>query len=148
MRVFRAPLFALCLPLAACTLANLTPQARFQEAAYTLNDAARWGQVDLAIQHVSLKYQPLFAERHREWGETISIGEVEMLRMQIAEDRKSATTEISLSWYDTAGVTVRSSVVTQKWEAEKGKFRLVDEAIRRGDTRIFAAPVAQESEGS
>jgi hypothetical protein len=35
---------------------------------------------------------------------------------------------------------IKSSVVTQKWEAEHGKFKLVDERVRRGDPGVFAAP--------
>lgn len=125
---------------AGCTLANLTPKERFSEAAFTLNDASRWSQVDLAMQHVSPRYQLRFAERHRQWGETISIAEVDLVRMQVAEDKKSATSEIDLNWYNDGGVMVHSSSITQTWEAEHGKFRLVDEAVRRGDPRVFAEP--------
>jgi hypothetical protein len=133
--------------LAGCTLANLTPTARFQDSAYTLNDAARWGQVDLAMQHVSPKYLGRFAERHAGWGEAISIAEIDLVRMKIAEDSKSAMSEISLSWYDEGGVTIHSSVITQTWEVVKGKFRLVDEAVRRGDPRVFATPATPTASG-
>lgn len=126
--------------LAGCTLANLTPTARFQDSAYTLNDAARWGNVDLAMQHVSPKYISRFAQRHQNWGESISIADIDLVRMKIASDNNSAMSEIALSWYDEGGVTIHSSVITQKWEVVKGKFKLVDEAIRRGDPRVFATP--------
>src|SRR5688572_7675958 len=127
----RAPCFALLLVvLGGCTLTNLTPQARFQESAYTLNDAARWGQVDLAMQHVSPKYMSRFSQRHQNWGESISIAEVEVVRMKVTEDKQSAISEISLSWFSDGGVVIHSSVITQKWENVKGKFQLVDEAIR------------------
>lgn len=136
---FLSAVAALGLGVSGCTLANLTPQARFSEAANTLNDASRWGQVDLALQHVSPTYSARFQDRHREWGETVSIAEVDLVRMQIAPDRKSATSEISLSWFSDHGVMIRSSTITQKWEAEHGKFKLVDEAVRRGDPAVFAA---------
>lgn len=138
MRALRAT--CLALSLAGCTLTNLTPQARFQESAYTLNDAARWGQVDRAMYHVSPKYLERFAERHQGWGESISIAEVDLVRMKIAADKKSAMSEISLTWYDEGGVTLHSSVITQTWENVRGKFQLVDEAIRRGDPRVFGGP--------
>jgi hypothetical protein len=136
----RALRLALLLCSAGCTLTHLTPQARFQESAYTLNDAARWGNVDLAMRHVSPKYLALFAERHQGWGETISIAEVDLTRMKLADDKQSAMSEISLSWYDEGGVTIHSSVIQQKWEVVRGKFQLVDEAIRRGDPRVFSPP--------
>jgi hypothetical protein len=128
------------LSVSGCTLANLTPQARFSEAAHTLNDASRWGQVDLALEHVSPRYMARFNERHREWGEEVSIAEVDLVRMQVAPDRKSATSEISLSWFNDGGVMIKSSTISQKWEAEHGKFKLIDEAVRRGDPRVFAEP--------
>jgi hypothetical protein len=141
MRALQIGLLALTASgLAGCTLANLTPTERFKEAAYTLNDASRWSQVDLAMQHVSPKYVSKFVERHRMWGESVSIAEVDLVRLQVAEDRKSAVSEINLNWYNDGGVMVHSSSITQTWEAEKGKFRLVDEAIRRGDPRVFAEP--------
>jgi hypothetical protein len=130
----------LALGLSACTLANMTPQARFSDAANTLNDASRWGQVDLALLHVSPRYVERFTDRHREWGEALSIAEVDLVRMQIAPDRKTATSEISLSWFDDGGVMIRTSTITQKWETEGGKFKLVDEAVRRGDPRVFSEP--------
>jgi len=62
------------------------------------------------------------------------------VRMKIAADKKSAMSEISLTWYAEGGVTLHSSVITQTWENVRGKFQLVDEAIRRGDPRVFGAP--------
>lgn len=123
-----------------CTLANLTPQARFSESAFTLNDYSRWGQVDKAVSHVSPKYMQRFAQRHAEWGESVSIADIDLLSMQLAEDHLSGTSEVRLSWYDQNGVIVRSSTVTQKWETERGKFKLVDESVRRGDPGVFADP--------
>ena len=134
----------LALSVSGCTLANLTPTARFQDAAYTLNDASRWSNVDLAMQHVSPSYASRFVERHSQWGESISIAEVDLVRLQVAPDKKSAVSEITLTWYSDGGVMVRTSSITQKWDAEKGKFKLVDEAIRRGDPAVFTQ-VAQGS---
>lgn len=118
---------------------------RFSESAYTLNDAARWGQVDKAMLYVSPRYIARFTERHREWGDTVSIADVDLVRMQLSEDHNSAMSEITLSWFSDGGVTVRSSTVTQKWESEHGKYKLVDEAVRRGDPAVFAPPAASGS---
>jgi hypothetical protein len=126
----------------------LTPQERFSEAAYTLNDASRWGQVDLALQHVSPRYVARFTDRHREWGDVVSIADVDLVRMQVSPDRKSATSEISLSWFNDGGVMVKSSTINQKWETEGGKFKLIDEAVRRGDPSVFAAPTPEPNKGS
>jgi hypothetical protein len=96
--------------------------------------------VDKAIYHVSPKYMQRFTERHREWGESVSIADIDLVSMKLADDHLTATSEIKLSWYDQNGMMVRDSVVTQKWETERGKFKLVDELVRRGDPAVFAAP--------
>jgi hypothetical protein len=136
----------LALATSACTLSNMTPKARFSDAAYTLNDAARWGQVDLASTYVSAEYMERFVARHRFWGASVSIADAEVVRMQLADDRKSATTVVALNWYDTHGVTLRSSVIAQKWDAVRGNFKLVDESISSGDPRIFAEADAKPAE--
>ena len=130
------------LVLGGCTLSNLTPQARFQESVYTLNDAARWGQVDIASRNVSPKYKPRFEERRQNWGESISIAEVELLYQALAADRESAVSEISVSWTDATGVMLHKSFLTQTWANEHGNFKLVDERIKKGDPGVFyvAAP--------
>ena len=123
-------------------MANMTPTSRFQDAAYTLNDASRWGQVDAAMKFVAPGYLDGFVTRHRDWGGPISIADADLVRMKLSDDHKSAMSEVALNWYDTGGVTVRNSVITQQWEAVRGNFRLVSEVVRAGDPRIFAeAPV-------
>ena len=131
-----------------CTLANLTPQARFAESTNTLNDSTRWGRVDAALTQVSPKYLDKFVARHAEWGGSISIADFDIVNMQIAEDRKGAMSEVALSWYMTGGVILHQSTITQRWETDHGKFRLVDEVIRTGDPRVFVAeeePTAKKS---
>jgi hypothetical protein len=133
--------------LGACTLANMTPQARFSESAYMLNDYARWGQVDHAVVHVSPKYMERFTSRRQEWGERVSIADADLVSMKLAPDHESAVSEVKLSWYDESGVFVHSSVVTQKWASEKGKYKLIDETVRRGDTSVFTEPPPKAEQG-
>src|SRR4051812_34089087 len=127
-----------CALSAGCILANMTPTSRFQDAAYTLNDSSRWGQVDTAMKYVAPDYLDAFVTRHRDWGGPISIADADLVRMKLADDHQSAMSEVALNWYDTGGITVRNSVITQQWKAEKGKFHLVSEVVRAGDPRIFA----------
>lgn len=128
-----------------CTLVQLTPSARLSESVYQLNDMSRWGQLDMAVQAVSAKYKDKFRTRHRDWGEAISIAEVELLYQQMAPDKESGVSEIALSWTEANGVMLRKSYVTQRWANEKGSFRLVDEVIKKGDPHLFAQTSAPES---
>ena len=123
--------------LTGCTLTQLTPQARFQESVYTLNDAARWNQVDIAARTVSPKYKVNFQKRRQSWGESVNVAEVDVLYQALAPDKESAISEISLSWTDATGVMLHKSFLTQKWVNEHGSFKLVDERIKKGDPGVF-----------
>ena len=122
-----------------CTLMQLTPSARLSESVNQLNDMSRWNQVDMAVQSVSPKYKTLFRERRRDWGEGINIAEVELIFQQLAPDKETGMSEIAMSWTDANGVMLRKSFITQNWANEKGSFRLIDEKIKKGDPRLFAA---------
>ncbi|MDB4976954.1 MAG: hypothetical protein JWN48_5295 [Myxococcaceae bacterium] len=122
-----------------CTLTQLTPTARLSESVNQLNDMSRWGQIDMAVQTVSPKYKTEFRTRRREWGEGISIAEVELIYQQLAPDKESGVSEIALSWTEANGVMLRRSVITQRWASERGSFHLVGEVIKKGDPALFAA---------
>jgi hypothetical protein len=134
--------------LLGCTLQNLSPQARLQESVYTLNDTTRWNQLEAATRNVSPSYQARFRARRSSWGDSVNVAEVDMVFMQLAEDKESATSEITLSWTDASGVYLHRSSVTQKWANEHGNFRLVDETIKKGDASLFAeTPTAEPPQG-
>jgi len=124
--------------LTNCTLSSLTPQARFSDSVYTLNDAARWGQVDIASRNVSPKYKPRFEARRQGWGESISIAEVELLYQALDKEKETAVSEVSISWTDATGVMLHKSYLTQTWANERGSYLLVDERVKKGDPRLFA----------
>jgi hypothetical protein len=121
-----------------CTLSNMTPQARFSESAHTLTEASRWGHVDMALPHVSAKYSESFLARHAAWCTGLSIADAELVRIQLGEDKATAMSEVAVSWYPSGQISLRQSVITQKWEREKGTYRLVDEVVRAGDPTVFA----------
>lgn len=131
--------------LAGCTLTQLTPQAKFQDATYTLNDAARWNNVDVAARFVAPTYQARFVSRRRAWGSVINIGEYDLARMSLAPDKHSGVSEVTLTWYDQSGVHVHSSSITQRWERVEGGFLLADEAVRSGDPGVFSPDPEPES---
>ena len=81
MRVLGPITLATSLLAGGCTLASMTPQARFSESAYMLNDYARWGQVDAAMTHVSPKYMQTFSERHREWGDRVNVIDLRLAKI-------------------------------------------------------------------
>lgn len=136
MAALRRALVAVAL-CAGCTLSNLSPQSRFSDATYQVNDAARWGQLDLASEHVAPAYRSLFLARRAEWGERVNIAEVEVVHMHIDRDRDRAYSIVNLSWTND-GITLRKSVLSQVWAMRRGTFRLFEESVKSGDKALFA----------
>jgi hypothetical protein len=147
-RFLMIALLALSSLIAGCTLTQLSPSARLSESVYQLNDMSRWGQVDMAVAAVSAKYKTLFRARRKEWGENIAIAEVELLFQQMAPDKESGVSEVAMSWTEANGVILRKSYITQRWANERGTFRLVEEAIKKGDPSLFAAAESVKGSGS
>ena len=137
-RTISASLLAVSLAWGGCTLSNLTPQQRFSDAAYEVNDAARWGQLDIASEHVAPHYRTRFLELRREWGERISVAEADVVHMHIDREKDRAFSVVNLTWTND-GITVRKSVVSQTWTSQRGKFRLIEETLKSGDPALFAA---------
>lgn len=135
---WRAGLLLSCVLFAACTLSNMTPQARFSDAAYRVNDAARWGQLDLASEYVASSYRTKFLSRRKDWGEGLSVAEVDVVYMRIDKENDRAVSEVNLSWTND-GITLRKSVITQTWKSSRGQFRLLDEQLKKGDPGLFAS---------
>lgn len=124
--------------LTGCMLSNLSPKSRFADSAHRLNDAVRWGMVDAAAPHVSPRYRTQFLARHSGWGERINIAEIELAALSLEDDKDRGVSEVILSWTDATGVTIRRSSITQRWENERGTYRLVEERLKSGDPGVFA----------
>lgn len=137
-----------------CMFQNLSPQNRLNEHVFVLNDAARWGRIDVAIANVDADYRQRYAVRHEHWGEAIQIAEASIVSMQLDEDKEAATSQVKVSWYQTDTLTLHQSTIMQRWKADGQSFLLVDEKIS-GDVALFAddshlpvkPPVPAEGEG-
>ena len=130
---------AVAVGISGCMLQNLTPTERFSTSSHELNDASRWGRVDIAVAHVSPKYREEFVKTRRNWGSVLQIADHDIVRMQLAEDGTSAQSRVRVSWYRMDTLSLKESYVEQRWERERGNFYLVEEAIAAGDEGLFPA---------
>lgn len=121
---------------ASCTLSNLTPQARFSDATFLVNDSSRWGQLDVASSQVAPSYRARFLARREGWGERISIAEADVVHMHIDREKDEAYSVVNVTW-TSDNITVRKSVISQVWSSRRGQFRLQDETLKSGDPGLF-----------
>jgi hypothetical protein len=115
---------------------------RVTDAAREMNQATRFGQVELAVRHVASAVQTDFLTRHSNWGKTIRVLDVELGGIQIV-DEEHATVTVDVSWSSETDSLLRSSKLSQEWESETTGWKLVRERRSAGDAGLFGEALPQ-----
>ena len=133
---------SVCAALAGtgCIFQNIGSTERLNDAVRGLNDELRWSRLDLASERVAPRYQPAFADKHRSWGRTIQIADTEYLAVRLSDDRDTAVSTIAVSWYELSTMTLRQTVVRQRWRRGGGTYLLSAEDVAEGDASLLALP--------
>jgi len=132
-----ALLVSLVFAVTGCMFESLSASQRFNESSFMLNDAARWGRLDVARSMVDGSYVQKYQVRHQDWGHRIQIAEADVVSLQLDEDKDGATSQVQVSWYSTDTMNLHASTIVQRWRADGQSFLLVDELIQ-GDPQLFA----------
>jgi hypothetical protein len=105
-----------------------------------MNEAARWGRIDLAAQYVGPAYRQRFFSSHSTWGQRIQIADLDVVRLDIDSKKKSATASVAISWYGLDQMTLRQSVVRQRWKLLEGQYILDGEDVVDGEPSLLVIP--------
>src|SRR4051812_33357834 len=138
-----ALVFALCLP--ACALMPLSSQQRLSEAAYDMNNAARFGRMDLAIEQVSAVARADYAQTHAAWGKSVRVVDAEFAGVSMRKDG-DADVMVTLSWQRANESTIRVTDVSQRWTREKGSWWMLREEEKSGDRGLLGDSAKAKSE--
>jgi hypothetical protein len=138
----RATLLLLVLgtSLSGCLLQNMGAERQLTDQVYALNDEIRWARIDLATERVSPDFRTEFLTLHRAWGHDIQIADSDCTHVQISDDSESATSLVTLSWYDQQTMEVHTSVIEQRWIKTDSGFLLDRVTVVGGEPRILATP--------
>jgi hypothetical protein len=134
--------------LIGCDFSNLRPTEKLKQSIQEMNEAARWGRIDLAAQFVGPAYRQRFFRAHSTWGQRIQIADLEVVRLDIDSKKKSATASIAISWYGLDQMTLRQTTVRQQWKLLDGQYILDDEDVLEGEPALLAIPVNKTSSSS
>lgn len=140
-RLFLLVLLA-CLPAwgSGCLFNNLSPTEKLNDSIRGMNDAARWGRIDLALQYVEPVFRERFLRTHHGWGRNIEVADSELLRIEMAPDEKAAVALVGFSWYRLDSMTLHSTVLRQVWKERDGHYVMGSEDVFEGDAKLLAAP--------
>lgn len=124
----------------SCFLDNISPTRKLNEAIRDMNDASRWGRIDLAVQFVEPTYHSNFLKARHRWGRQFRIADVELVRLDIDSEQDQAIAFMAISWYRLDQMTLHHTVVRQVWNEYDGHYRMSGESVFEGDARLMQGP--------
>lgn len=130
--------------LAGCLFQNLAPTERLTDQVYSLNEEARWGRLDLAVRRVAPSYRGTFMTSRRSWGRQVSIADTEVSALVLSRETDSATSSVEVNWYDLATMTLRSTMIRQRWARTDDGYLLDEETVIGGDAELLELPEADD----
>jgi hypothetical protein len=110
------------------------------DAARELNLAARFGRIDIAAGRAASEARAEFIRRRAQWGGEIRIVDVELAGLSMP-DSDHAVFQVDYAWIRLNEDTLRSTRVTQRWNALKGAWALESEQRAAGDVGLFGEHV-------
>ncbi|MFT3774035.1 MAG: hypothetical protein QM820_52385 [Minicystis sp.] len=139
---------SLGLGLSACIVPPTSAQ-RLTESAYDLNTAARFGRMDVALEHVRDTAQSDFTRRHAGWGRTARIVDYEFGGVSMRKDG-DAEVIVTVLWQRANESIMRTTDVAQRWTEKRGTWWMIGEEERNGDRGLLAdlGPKEDKTEGA
>jgi hypothetical protein len=120
------------------------PSQRVAEVAREVNTAARFGRMDVALEHTSDGLRSHFAKHRQAWGGDVRVLDVELSALSM-KDTENATVVVDFQWMRVDEDTLRMTRVEQSWRGatQDHGWTLVRERRVGGDIGLFGEPVAR-----
>lgn len=135
-RASRSLLALAAVSLGAC-FSPVSPGPRLSESANELNNATRFGRMDIALEHVGPKARDVWGKAHAGWGRTVRIVDLEMAGMNLLKSSE-AEVMVNVTWQRPDQATVANTSVLQHWKDESGSWLLMSEEEKGGDPGLLA----------
>jgi hypothetical protein len=132
-----------CLLVTGC-FAPPPPSQRVADVARNVNDAARFGRMDLALEHTADGAREHFAKHRETWGNAVRVLDFELSSLSM-KDSEHATVLVDIQWMRVDEDTLRLTRVEQTWRGAGGDhgWSLVRERRVGGDIGLFGEKVAR-----
>jgi hypothetical protein len=139
-----APIAFVCVSALAGCLAPPPPSQRVQDVAREANLAARFGRMDVALEHTADGARKHFKERRMDWGGEVRVLDFEFSGLEM-KDSENATLVLDIQWMRLDENMLHLTRVEQSWRGgakDKG-WVLVRERRIGGDVGLFGEKIAR-----
>lgn len=132
--------------LSGCMLIdNIGPQQRFSDQVHELNESARWGRLDLAVQSVVPAHRSAFMAQHRSWTSDVRVADVDVTNLEMQLPDGSLASTVAYQWIDERTMELHATTVRQRWISSGDGFVLASETIIGGEPELLdGAPVRDD----
>ncbi len=129
--------------VSACAAAHRTSSQRLVDAARELNEASRFGRMDVAADLAARGAETSFLERRRTWGNDVRVVDVNVASVEFA-DQFSAEVMVQIAWTHMAQGTLNNTTLKQSWEDRKHEgWKLTREQRVEGAQGLFGEAASQ-----
>lgn len=125
-----------------CLAAHRTSGQRLVDAARELNEASRFGRMDVASDYAAKGADKSFLERRRKWGNDVRVVDINVASVEF-DDKTNAQVLVQVAWTHMAEGTLRNTTLSQSWEdREMEGWKLTREQRADGDQGLFGEPAS------
>src|SRR5690349_3767079 len=140
----RSIALALSVGLAATACIAPPPSQRVADVAREVNQAARFGRMDLALEHTADGARRHFTAHRAAWGGPVRVLDLELSGLSM-EDNEHAVVLVDIQWSRLDENTLHQTRVEQTWRGgiDDHGWMLVRERRVAGDLGLFGERVAR-----
>jgi hypothetical protein len=139
MRVIFAGIVGLSGSLLMACAGIGTPESHAQDAVSSIAENERFGRLELVMQKVAPAIREEFLKAHAAWGGHVTIADTELGSFHMV-GKEDAELNVRVTWYSNEQ-ELRSTLLHQKWHADKGNWLLSSEVRQDGDFGLLGEKV-------
>ena len=138
-RMKHAALAALAiLGLAGC-IAPTSGAQKLADTAYDLNNATRFGRMDVALEHVAVKSREQFQKEHAGWMRNARIVDIDFNGIQVKKDGVGEVV-VTLTWQRADEATTRTTSLVQRWTETRNVWTMASEEAKGDEGLLGETP--------
>lgn len=139
VRMKHASLAALAIfGLAGCIAPTSGPQ-KLADTAYDMNNATRFGRMDVALEHVALKSREQFQKEHAGWMRNARIVDIDFNGIQVKPNGEGEVV-VTLTWQRVNEATTRTTSLVQRWTETRNLWTMASEEAKGDEGLLGETP--------
>jgi hypothetical protein len=122
------------LGLAGC-ISPTSGTQKLADTAYDMNNATRFGRMDVALEHVAVKSREQFQKEHAAWSRNARVVDIDFNGIQVKPNGDGEVV-VTLTWQRADESTTRTTSLVQRWTETRNVWTMASEE-ERGDEGLL-----------